>query len=223
MLKNRILSIVILFSFMQLFSCRGTTVDSSSETTTTEETEDDAPKAVDNVNGFYVEVETTSKYDYVLHKGTGAITDDFSSSCKISSTDSTKDITCVVEAKEFDLYFNGATLRVNVPQNLCEYFTIQRPHYYNFIPGVGPTVVIDNRVGLTPHTIGGITANPGEIKVGPATKDSIYCDFDYSTEANPNYRDGAKNCCSGKYTVYNIMEDDSIPPPSEYSWGGEIW
>lgn len=221
--KNCILSIVILFSVMQLFSCRGASVDSSSTVPTTE-VEDDQPKAVDNDNGFYVQLETTSKYSYVLHKGTGAVTDDFSQGCQVlkSDTGGNTDITCVVEAKEFDLYFYGTTLRVNVPEDMCQYFTVQRPYYYNFVPSYGPTIVIDNTIGPNPVTLSGITANPGEIKVGPNTQTSAYCSTDYTNKANPAYVKGAGNCCQGKYTAVVVGSDGSLSSASDIEWGGSF-
>lgn len=207
-------------------SCRGTdttqTSTSSSSDSSTGSTPNTDSGEVSNTDGFKISSVGTDNFNYLIHKGTGAPTDNFSDECAVLSTSSDKDISCIIEARELDLFQFGAAVRVNVPQNLCEYVSVSRPYYYNFPPGNGPLIVIDNRLGSTDQTISGITAAAGTIKVGNDTKTSIYCDYDYGAEGNLNYVQGGPNCCVGNYEVYTTSDQNIVSTPVKSSWGGKV-
>lgn len=214
--------IIVLICLLNLMSCRGVSKTDSSTTPDPTPSTGDAPNTgvVDNSAGFQISVPTNSNYTYKIHKGNGSITDDFSSSCLIDSTSVDKDITCIVEAKELDLFYYGANLTLNVPQNMCEYVKIQRPYYYNFIPGTGPTVVIDNRLGSADVTVASITAPAGLLKVGTETKTNIFCNYNYGSTDNPDYVENGPNCCAGKFDLYVVQSNGSVTPVLNQSWGG---
>ena len=199
-------------------SSGGTTTTPTTPTTTTDET-----GVVDNSKGFKITVvpKTTGAYTYAIHQGTGAITDDFTKECVVDSSSVTTDITCIVEAKELDLFYHGVRFNVNVPQSTCEYLTVTRPYYYNFIPGVGPSTVIDNRLSSVDITISGITATAGTIKVGTQTKSSVYCDYDYASTVNPSYVENGPNCCTGSYDLFTVDSAGAATSVSK-SWGGKF-
>ncbi len=221
-------TIITLLCVGNLFSCRGgatssSTTDTPTTTTpTTTEPVTDETGVVDNAVGFKITVvpKTTGAYDYTIHEGTGAGTDDFTKNCVVDESSLSTDITCIVEAKELDLFYHGVRFNVNVPQNMCEYVTITRPYYYNFIPGTGPAIVIDNRLGSSDVTVASITALAGTLKVGNDVKASSYCDYDYSTTSNPGYIENGPNCCSGDYDSY-ITDSEGVVTSSEKNWGGK--
>lgn len=217
----------ITLALFLLSSCRGGSIDEASKT---EPVKGDPGgyQTPNNAAGFNIQIQYPDKapYSYVIHKGSGGPADDFNAPCVIENTSmSSKDITCIVEAKELDLYFNGVGLRFNVPQDMCDYVSVNRPAYYNFMPGDGPATVIDNRSNTVgPVTINGITAAAGQLKVGAATKTSIYCDYDYSNSVNPNYKNGAPNCCMGTYELYTVSVSGTtvtISPAQKNNWGGK--
>jgi len=220
------LTFALMTSLLFFSSCRGGSIEEASTT----EKNNNAPeqeKPAENSAGFNIQVQykDNTGYSYVMHKGDGSPTDDFNAPCVVDNAALSADIKCVVEAKELDLYYNGVGLRFNVPQNMCEYLSVNRPAYYNFLPGDGPTTVIDNRTNsLGSVTINGITAAAGQLKVGTATKTSMYCDFDYMNSSNPNYKAGAPNCCVGDFDLYTASVSGStvtVSPAQKSNWGGK--
>jgi hypothetical protein len=208
---------------LTLSGCRGSTKEEASVDAASEgEKPDLSNGAIDNDAGFKVSLETTDKYTYTLHEGTGGITDNFTAPCSVASTTTASDMTCIVEAKELDLYYHGVALRLNVPQNMCEYVSIARPYHYNFIPGFGPQVVVDNRLGTTAKTIQGVAAAAGELRVGTTLRESIFCDFNYGDENNSSYVKGGPNCCAGKYDVYVSDSSNVVAAPTKIDWGGSL-
>lgn len=219
-------TIFLLLCVGNLFSCRGgATTASTGDTTTTPTTNEpvtDDTGVVDNAAGFKITIvpKTTGAYNYTIHEGTGAVTDDFTKECVVDDSSLSTDITCIVEAKELDLFYHGVRFNVNVPQDMCEYVTITRPYYYNFIPGDGPSIVIDNRLGSSDVTVASITADAGTLKVGTVTQDSIYCDYNYGSSSNPAYIENGPNCCAGDFDAY-VTDSEGVVSSSSSSWGGK--
>jgi hypothetical protein len=225
LLTRSILCLFLIYTTATLFSCRGSQESASTDEPVDNPTDTNASAPPDNTAGFSIKLKSTGDYTYILHKGTGAITDNFSEPCAITTADGSaaSDIKCVVEARELDLFFNGVGFRYNVPQSLCEYVSLLTPYYYNFQPAVGPSTVIDNRLGTTVKIINGITANPGELKVGSVTRTALYCSSDYSNSSNPAYvqPDGGPNCCSGDYDMFTSDESDGVSVDTLVAWGGK--
>lgn len=192
---------LVLCLFLSI-SCKKTT---DSETTT----ENPPVGTVDDTAGFYVRHITTSNYTYVTHAGDST----FSEECKAESGE---DITCITEAKELDLYYNGIQIQYNIPSTLCSYVRFQPFYYFARLGGTGPTAVLTDTdsagaVGVDPGNTGTIT--------GPAT---TTCQYDYTSEipAGPN-------CCEGTYTTvartWNATTNSyDVEAPSLASWGGAI-
>ena len=205
-----------------LLSCRGGSDSASTDPAVTPPASP-VTNIVENSSGFNVKLKPLTDYTYILHKGTGSGLDNFSSPCVVSDPDGTaaSDITCIAEAKELDLFYNGISFVYNIPQNTCEYLSVLTPYFYNFQPGQGPAIVIDNRLSSSDTTISGTTALAGQIKVGSAVKSSIYCDYDYSNSYNPAYPLplGGPNCCTGKYDGFTV-DSTGLVSSSPQSWGG---
>ena len=214
-MNNHLKILILLISALSILSCRGGTSSSASSgaSSSDDTTGGGSTGVVDNTVGFKITVGPTSDYTYTIHEGDGSITDDFTAPCEIDQSFSSTDIKCVIEAKELDLFFFGAKITMNVPKDMCDYVTVTRPYYYNFIPGAGPTVVIDNRLSSTDVTIGAITATAGTLKVGNDTKTSVACDYNYSLTGGPN-------CCTGKYDQFTTDAAGVISTTLENAWGG---
>jgi hypothetical protein len=192
-------------------SCRGTDkIEESSEDGKTgdasKDSEIDLP--ADAAAGFNISVQPDSKYTYTIHKGTGISTDVWTTPCRIdpSATGADRDITCIVEAEELDLYFFGIGLRFNVPPSMCNYVLQKLPYFYRYRPGVGPVNAYDNTNGTT--TNGGL----------PAGSKAVTCSYDYSASGGPN-------CCEGDYTLYTYSDDpdsavDQVAATAG-KWGGK--
>lgn len=56
-------------------------------------------------------------------------TSTYSNSCSIAQGTTGKDLYCILEAKEEDLWAFGATLNVNIPTDMCD-FLFELPYYY---------------------------------------------------------------------------------------------
>ncbi len=229
----------ILFA-VNLFSCRGaikTDASTATGTPTPTPVSPTAPQPVENSSGFNVKAIVNTELNYILHRGTGIVSDDFSAECKVDpsavqgSTDS--DIMCIAEAKELDLYFNGIAFRYNVPQSMCDYVKVETPYFYNNQPGVGPDIVINNVSNASPSTYLGYTipANkyllvysdaPGYTKVSEA----IYCPYDYKNKVNPfvngQVYPSFGNCCTGTFTSF-VMSTDLSSAISSSTQTGQLW
>ena len=194
-----------------LSSCRGVDkVEGTSEDGKSGDAKKDAELELpaDQLAGFNITVQPDSKYTYTMHKGTGISTDIWTTPCRIdaAATGGDRDITCIVEAHELDLYYFGIGLRFNVPPSMCNFVVQKLPYYYRYRPGIGAVNSYDNMNGTT--TNGGM----------PAGTKSPKCQFDYSTGGGPN-------CCDGDYTLYTYSDDSTSAidkvVATQMKWGGK--
>lgn len=140
---------------------------------------------------------------------------DWNSACEISPTETVqakKDITCVFDVNELDLYFNTVDVNISVPKGVCDYVTIQPYWFYKAQPGVGPTTV-----EATQDANGVLTINSPTDGTVLVRNNSISCAYDYSAEDGPN-------CCSGDYsgTLNVISTGTTTTSTISGSWGGKI-
>ncbi len=148
--------------------------------------------------GFNLRYITDSKYTYDIHKDSA-----FGAACTAATGE---DITCILDAEELDLHFNGVTLQYNVPSSLCSYVVFAPYAFWNFAAGTGPTdVQIDTDKN---GTVGLDTDNNGVINTpssSVANCQSGAFDFDHSTLVPPG-----PNCCVGYYTLVNRTWDATL-------------
>lgn len=195
-----------------LNSCRGVEkVDDKSTTggkTGDASKDSDATLPAEALSGFNITVQPDANYTYTMHRGTGISTDIWTTPCKIEPTaiGADRDITCVVEAHELDLYFFGIGLRFNVPPSMCNYVIQRLPYFYRYLPGVGPANAYDNTNGTT--TNNGV----------PAGSKAVSCNYNYSLSNGPN-------CCEGNYTLYTYSDDSASATDKVVAtagkWGGK--
>lgn len=197
------IGLVLFFAVLNLFSCRGAEKVAAS-TTPSPLADPNQPQAGDDTMGFRVWADSTPLTTFISHKGTGIVSDDFGAKCEINSTDSVKDIMCMVEAEELDLYFHGVNMHYNVPSTMCAYVRHYMPFYYNVPAGVGAVTAVDNLNGTVVH--GGVAAG--------STDES--CNYDYTESKGPN-------CCTGKYTLTTWSTSDSgdTSVTAVKDWGGD--
>jgi len=200
---------------------------------------------LDDASFFYVGVDTSVGAIAHVHSTLG-----FNTNCGINKSDTgNKDIACIVEIPEGDLYLKDLELKFNAPPGMCRYMD-RRPYwFYNHEVGQGPRTInvtitnVYNASGdLTPGgtsqtctTIDGVgPADPGcdshsEATSSPAsltsTSTSFKCIYDRTAAGGPN-------CCFGAYTLNTTVFEDrsavvpatpstSTTTPSLGNWGGD--
>jgi hypothetical protein len=157
----------------------------------------------------------------VAQNGTGI----WSQSCKISLGQPSTDMTCVLEASELDLYFNGTTLVWNGPAEQCAYVQVSPYYFYQFQPGVGPTTISATQTTTgSGNPITQITAQSGgTVAATVNASGTIVCAADYSGSLPIP----GPNCCQGPYTLNltSVSIQDGVttttgPVPESVEWGG---
>ena len=123
------------------------------------------------------------------------------------------DMTCILEAQELDLYFNGVNLVWQGPQLQCNYVKMTPYSFYQFQPGIGPTTVTATQVVGSPPVITGTTGGTTGAFVN--SSGAIECDADYSGTSPV----AGPNCCEGTYT-YNLTVGAGPATTTTVSWGG---
>lgn len=153
-----------------------------------------------------------------------------------SNNDPDTVIDCVLDAEEFDLYFEGAALEIQVDSNLCEYVQYRPFKYFQWQPGTtgitagsttAPSKVVHEVIcddicaaditysavcGKSFATTAGFPALSNEYTDEDDLETSALCAFDYSDETNSD-GDQGPNCDEGKFrrTTYNLLNDPNNP------------
>ncbi len=132
-------------------------------------------------------------------------TTNLTTECRIETSDTgdDRDIFCIAEIEELDLFFSDLTLQYHVPPSMCSYVRFVPYHFWAYEPGAGPTA--------TSHEV----LSNGTINDVLNTSNGVpQCDY--------KYEDGP-NCCTGEFaqtiTTYNTdgtFETDT----TNQEWGG---
>jgi len=150
-----------------------------------------------------------------------------------------KEITCIVDLEELDLFFHGLTITATAPYASCKYVG-SRPQFYSVAPvGHQPTDVfyeIDANGALEDPTGNVANVNVGDTDpdiyyringtwvkhedlygVAAVAAEDLRCPYDYSKVSTFS---SGKNCC---YIEYNkITDNDGDPETSREDWGGKL-
>jgi hypothetical protein len=163
----------------------------------------DTTGVVNDPAGFYVRAFNATTHNYFDHldttiDSTGTTVGNFLSECKIASGTTGKDIYCLIEGKEEDIWYYGVKLHYNIPTGMCSYFMMVPYYFYMMEPHIGPAAMSYTKDGTT-KAISLVTTNDPYVTIDAEGK--VSCAADYSTQF-----DGAPNCCEGKYeiTVTNV-------------------
>lgn len=139
---------------------------------------------------------------------------DWNSACEISPTETVqanKDITCVLDVSEFDLYYNTVNVGISVPQGVCSYVAMIPYWFYKYQPGVGPTAIVVNENAAGTRSIG--SPLDGSVTI---RDNEVACSYNHSHIDGPN-------CCTGDYTAtLNVISGGTTTTTSSGSWGGKI-
>lgn len=179
---------------------------------------------------FYLEVKdqfnvlntTANASSYILHKsGLG----NFTAGCRVtqdqidislSGTEEVndKDILCLLEAGELDLYFSGITLKSTSGFGMCEYVRFKPFKFwryeYNITTPVAGTYYVHNfgtcGTGTTPTCAGGLcTVSAAGVMATTAGTDLNACLSDYTTQFGSDY----PNCDDGSYHSVTWSDTDA--------------
>ncbi len=150
---------------------------------------------------FSLENATANASSYVLHRlGKG----NEIAECKMTqdqingSNQAAKDITCMLEGGELDIFQQGLQTKVFASKGLCKYTEI-RPYGFWQYP-VKKTTLNNIKFDVTGECTGG-TRNYAN-----TTSTDFRCHGNYAADTN---FDGGPNCDSGKYTVVTVTNSDA--------------
>ena len=174
--------------------------------------------AIDSTTGFKISVSSIPGVDSFLHRF-----GDINSACEIpiSAKDTPTDIQCMYNIMEYDLFFYGLTIEMNVPSSFCEFVEEVPYRYYTHRPGViPPQVTIGVTAGaITSCTWSGVAGtNVGGYECvspdGEATisaSGQVRCAYDYSQ--NDFGVTSGPNCCAG---VINAIVSGEASAPERF-------
>jgi hypothetical protein len=141
-------------------------------------------------------------------------TTNWTQECRIASNaaDGTRDVLCVAEVNELDMYFSPMVLQYHVPPSMCSYVSFIPYHFYAYEPAEGPSFVSHEEL-----EDGSIVGEINSLDGVPL------CQYDYRENLGPN-------CCRGTYTraVTRPAPTDTNPTATETTisldqeWGGDI-
>jgi hypothetical protein len=197
-LKGFLLLLVSLF----YMSCSGTATSSSFDPSITTAPTDALPgtsNGASSVSNFFISVDSNINSIAHVHDATG-----FSTKCAIDPSESKRDIECVIEVPEAELFMNGLGLGYNIPPNMCRYLKRKTYWYYDKEVGTGPSSIVINKTvnasgDLTASscTVDGV-ANAGCTPTSEVTinvqDETVSCVYDKSSV-------GSSNCCMGNRTL----------------------
>ena len=190
---------------------------------------DDPPREVVNT-GMYIRLSESSldlfASSYMSEGGT------FGADCFIPLAEINKDIECVFDLLEEDMYFYGYGLEVNIPDDLCDFATFKPYWYYNQEVGMGPGSITlnvtrdaDDEVTNYSCTVDGLTVDDclgfPEVNVNKSD-DTLTCVYDRSRLTS------GENCCFGDYSLTTNLTtideegNSDVSPPNviESHWTG---
>lgn len=171
--------------------------------------------AVDSTTGFRVSITPIEGVDTFIHRFGDTTTD-----CEvpIASKDTPTDLQCMYNIMEYDLFFYGMSIEMNIPAGFCEFVEEVPYRYYTHRPGVVPPQVTITEAsgvitactwsGVAGTIIGGYECQAPNGEATISATGQVTCAYDYSqtslgTTAGPN-------CCGG--TVNAIVNTEPSAP-----------
>ncbi|MCK6596914.1 MAG: hypothetical protein L6Q37_01005 [Bdellovibrionaceae bacterium] len=215
-LQTKFMKNIVIFLVLILTSCsadkKTTTIDNASSSL------GNPAEGVTQEESFYVRIFDEGKYPYYM-----SIKNDFSSSCEIKNGADPKNIECVADINELDLYYHGVKLQYNVPSEMCDYVQMGTYWYHNYEIGYGPSSVVINvskdtngNILSTSCTMDGVAGCNNTEAFYDSANDKLSCVYDHSDGEGPN-------CCLGSYTkqiVTTVTGGSATSSFVKTSWGG---
>jgi len=176
---------------------------------------------IDEKNFFVLPIFEFPETPHYMHEQT-----DFDTKCQVSKSESDltkKDLYCILDVQELDLYHSKLKLNFNAPQNVCSWIRIRPYWFYDFEPSPGKI----KRYMTVTKTAAGSTASDVTDETGTAVTDAtvnfektgVNCKYDYSKDNQH------PNCCEGTLYLTTIDEVTSPAPPpvtTEIDLGGKV-
>ena len=193
----------------------------------------------------YLRLANTSdpNLEYILHKS-GSMQEACElkspklgfSSLNYKKDDPAVTVDCILDAKEYDLFFSGTDLEVQVDANLCEYVSYAPYRFFQYLPGTSAKtqyqVLCDatcaqehpsicDKKFRTQNSVPPIAVDPAilgtyfESNISDAAP--LTCEFDYSQdidEPGPNCDDGNIRTISYALQAGNKLDADGNDVPS---------
>lgn len=217
---------VAALSVVALANLIGCKADQNTFSTASASTGGGSGTVVDANAGFRLTVTAKTGISALLHKF-----GDYAATCEIAKTaTSPQSINCLLNMMEYDLFFYGFELNLNVPSGFCEYLEEVPYYFWKAEPGVGPstaTITVSNGVmtactvdGVAGTVSGGTTCTSGEAifdNSGGAT-----CQYDYSKVKSGDY--AGPNCCFGTATITTVTTTgtSTTTTATQKDWGGTV-
>lgn len=172
-------------------------------------------QGVVNSAGFFLKVTSDTARTLLTHRSSAGYNDtsqpvnNFSQECRVlkGATGTDRDIVCISEVEELDLYFSEIKVQYHVPSDMCHYLRHNPYHFWEREPGVGVTDV-HWRVELDGSFTNVLNSAGGK---------PVPCSYDYTPSLGPN-------CCMGTYTkTIDVAKSGGgyDTTTSVESWGGK--
>lgn len=218
--KSRIAILIAAMSLGIVFTACKTVVKENSSVTSAPPPSE-TPVGQVNEGAFYVQAITPETVQTYFHEQNGFI----ENSCKVSvlETDLTKkDIYCILDIQELDLFHQGIELNFNSPTTMCPYVRVRPYWFYDYYPS---DRIYDLKVTLKDGSIETMTYkdSAGDVTIDPAdypisigsSGELIGCKFDYTLSEGPN-------CCQGTYQVNGTDSAGAVVAVEKTDLGGKI-
>lgn len=198
-----------------------------------------------NGNRFLVDIVDERKFPFYFNKTGAGIP--FGTPCAITAQSNERDVTCILDIPEGDVYFHGFEFNFQSPPGMCRYIERTNYSYYNYETGIGPkNISVFVNENNEPHPGCGATnaARCASIDGGPIVTEAIMLNPPADLEivgvtgANPLCRYdytgvGGPNCCLGNYRLSKsvipkrVNVGDPTPAavisgPLDLNWGGSF-
>jgi hypothetical protein len=185
-LKHQLMILTLSFFVLAQFACKKEDEAQSASTSSTVQVDPST---------FGVKVSPPAGTSMVLH-----LDGDWTQTCEVPSGSTSKNLYCILEANELDLYALGSSLVYNFPSTTCDFGRFYPYFYYQFLPGTGASLITQTTVdGGTPSfTSSGESAGVTTYFSGSTPA----CSVDYTSVDGPN-------CCEGSYNM-NLVTVDTV-------------
>jgi len=131
--------------------------------------------------------------------------DNLAEPCALEPDAKEKDITCIIDMDELDLWVLGLAFDVIVPEGMCDFLYYYSYIYANLPFGNGPT-----EVSWTVDDMG-VRTNEVNVVDGMPT-----CEFDHRVTLGSK----APNCCGGAYLQRVTDAETGVVTTTRGDWGG---
>lgn len=125
-----------------------------------------------------------------------------------------RDITCVLDLDELDLFLLEMSFEIHVPEDKCDFVLIAPYIFQNWSVGQGPADVTIEYERIGDDSDAG---DAGDVVITEknAVGGSPHCEFDHSDVGGPN-------CCIGEYNEMIVNHETGDVQTRKGEWGGQL-